>query len=392
MAMRRFQSFISAVTASPSRESLTAPSRRVFLFFASTPNLPSMTELDRLRALLRTTTVPAARTAIVERMRVTQIKEEKQSRIDALKTQIRTCRNCDLGYQRKHAVPFTGPIDGKADLILVGEAPGNTEDRMGEPFVGWAGEMLDHLLLSAGTSREKCFILNAIACIPREGKSFREPAQEELDACRPNFHDQLEISGCKVGVALGGYAWGAVRNLPREMIKVKSLLHQAHWIDGRIWIVTYHPSYARRHSGLSTNDGQVIEYDEEKQVVAQEVVKSLQWALAMAKGETTVPKIPWERVRFAGKYHEELGAAIKKKGWALFDSPAFGCQIVIADDSRGSIPKLPISLEQIPVYTINELLRLGMFGAEKGMTVGDLRRLHYVKVEMEGEVVYDGYE
>lgn len=342
--------------------------------------------MSDLSALLKQTTNPAARKAIIERMRVEAVGKKEEGERVKLRTQIKKCRACPLGYTRGRSVPFTGPTHGRGDIILVGEAPGGTEDRVGEPFVGRAGHALDQLLLNAGTSRERCFIMNALCCLPKQVEggegTFREPEQTELDACRPNFHDQLEISGLKVGVALGGYAWGAVTGQQRHIIKVAKLIEAetCSWVEGRIWVPAYHPSYALRK-------GQIEEEEGVTNTIANSIVASIRWALAMAKGTTLFPKIPWERVRFAGKYREDVGAALKKKRWALWDSEVFGTQIVIVDDSKGTVPKLPMSLEQIPVYTLTELFQLGLIGEGKGMSMGDLRRLHYVKVEMGGEVV-----
>lgn len=342
--------------------------------------------MSDLSDLLKKTTNPAAKKAIVERMRVESVEKLQEKERRELKLQIKKCRACPLGHTRGKSVPFTGPTHGRGDIILVGEAPGGTEDRIGEPFVGRAGNALDQLLLNAGTSRERCFIMNALCCLPKQVEggegTFREPEQSELNACRPNFHDQMEISGLKVGVALGGYAWGAVTGQERHIIKVSKLIEAetCAWVEGRIWIPAYHPSYALRKSGVEEDEGVMT-------TISDHIVNSIRWALAIAKGTTTFPKIPWARVKFAGKYREDIAAALKKKKWALWDSEVFGTQIVIADDSKGVMPKLPMSLEQVPVYTLTELFQLGLIGEGKGMSMADLRRLHYVRNEMGGEVV-----
>lgn len=342
--------------------------------------------MSDLSDLLKKTTNPAAKKAIIERMRVEAVEAGKDKERKKLKLQIKQCRACPLGYTRGKSVPWTGPTHGKGDIIIVGEAPGGTEDRYGEPFVGRAGHALDQLLLNAGTSRERCFIMNALCCLPKQVEggegTFREPEQTELDACRPNFHDQMELSGLKVGVALGGYAWGAVTGQQRHIIKVSKLIEAetCAWVEGRIWIPTYHPSYALRKAAIEEEEMVTV-------TIADHIVEAIQWALAIAKGTTLFPKIPWGRVKFAGRYREDIAAALKKKRWALWDSEVFGSQIVIVDDSKGTIPKLPMSLEQVPVYTLTELFQLGLIGEGKGMSMADLRRLHYVRAEMGGEVV-----
>lgn len=336
-----------------------------------------------LPALLAQTTHPAARAAILERMRVEANESSRAKQRTQVRVQITKCRNCSLGYSRRKAVPFVGPTHGRGDLILVGEAPGNTEDRLGEPFVGRAGRALDQMLKVAGTERAKCFIMNALCCLPTDGEGgFREPEQSELTACNPNFLSQLELSGLKVGVALGGYAWGVVTGQDRHIIKVSKLIKSdtVVWRDGRIWIPTYHPSYALRKSEIEWEEGVTT-------TIADQIVNSIRWALAIAKGDIAHPKIPWERVRFAGKYREDVGTALKKKQWALWDSEVFGTQIVIVDDARGVIPKLPMSLEQVPIYTVSELFKLGLIGEGNKMSTMDLRRLQLVKTELGGEVI-----
>lgn len=341
-----------------------------------------MSEYDRLRALHKSLTNPTARAALLPQMAAAKRREMQEGQADAVRVQIRQCRNCDLGRVRRHAVPFTGPTHGKGDIILVGEAPGNTEDRLAEPFVGNAGKALDKLLIQAGTHRDRCFIMNALCCIPREGKSFREPAQVELDACRPNFEDQLVISGLKIGVALGGYAWGAVTKQQRHIIKVSKLIESetTAWVDGRIWIPAYHPSYALRKAA-EEEEGMV------GKTIADRIVESLRWALAMRKGTVMFPKLPLEKLEFEGKSSEDIKAGIKKKGWALVYSTTLGGQVVVTDP-RKAVRNMPRNIDElVPKYTTEELVRLGLLGAENGWTVGDLRRLHYVKSEMGGEII-----
>jgi len=351
--------------------------------------LPPLDPLDPL-SFLHTITNPSARAAIVSQVSRDIAANAKATRQSDLRTQIRKCRECDLGRVRDKSVPFDGPTDGQADLILVGEAPGRAENRLGIPFVGPAGRILDTLLHQAGTDRSKCFVMNALCCWPGEGNP--DPTDAQLKACRPNFLDQVEMGGVKVGVALGGYGISSVMGWPRHIVKVRTLLNRVFWVDGRIWVTTYHPAYALRNSARVAVDENIWTFDSdpdlEKPETANEIVKSLRWALAMRWGQVTMPKIPFEKVSYNGGTGEELGKALKKKRWALVDSRTFGCQIIVVDDSKGKKPPLPPWAHLVPQYTLDELWRIGEVGNQRGgWSRGDLRRLNFVKTEMGGEVV-----
>lgn len=318
---------------------------------------------------------PALRVALTRQL--TALTRDK--RVEDLKVQIRSCRNCELGRIRKKAVPFSGPAFGRADLILVGEAPGANEDREGVPFVGRSGKFLNHLLETAGTHRDRCMVINALCCRPDQN---RDPQDSEIEACRPNFHDQLALAQVRVGVTLGGYALSALMGWPRSIIKVRNQLEKFFWVDGRIWLSTYHPSYALRNTGTIENYWDAP--SEEKPEIADEIVKSLRAALALSKGEM-VPKIPWDRVEFNGVSGEKLGDALKKKKWALIDSKTFGCQIVVLKQEG---VRLPRAVENVPRYTVDELWRLGEIGGNRGgWTRDELRSLHMLKTEFGGEII-----
>lgn len=142
--------------------------------------------VDALRKTLQAVKSPQAKKLIL-----------KQIRTETLVDQIRGCRDCGLGLIRTRAVPWSGPTEGAAELIIVGEAPGAEEDRTGIPFVGRSGKLLDLLLERAGTTRDRCFVANTLCCRPPDN---RDPRPDELAACRVNFDDQLAISGAFIGV------------------------------------------------------------------------------------------------------------------------------------------------------------------------------------------------
>jgi uracil-DNA glycosylase len=172
---------------------------------------------------------PSARKALLRKAR----QKAQGNQADELRIQIIKCRNCGLNRTRNNAVPYSGPTHGKADLMLVGEAPGADEDAKGVPFVGKSGKLLDRLLRVAGTDRDRCFVANTLACRPPNN---RDPKARELEACRPNFDAQIELADVPVGVTLGAYALANVIGKARSSVSMGEYLDKPVWVDGRIWI------------------------------------------------------------------------------------------------------------------------------------------------------------
>ncbi len=118
-----------------------------------------------------------------------------------LAEEIDACRRCNLGAQRQCSVPGTG--HPRAKLVFVGEAPGADEDRQGIPFVGRAGQLLDKILAAIELRREDVHILNILKCRPPEN---RNPAPQEIEACRPFLERQIDLIQPGILVALGLFA------------------------------------------------------------------------------------------------------------------------------------------------------------------------------------------
>jgi uracil-DNA glycosylase family 4 len=108
------------------------------------------------------------------------------------------CTLCPLSKSRKKAVPGEG--DSNARVMLVGEAPGSSEDLQGRPFVGAAGKFLETLLSGIGLSREEVFICNIVKCRPPRN---RPPRPLEVQTCTPYLERQMEIIKPKLLVTLG---------------------------------------------------------------------------------------------------------------------------------------------------------------------------------------------
>ena len=144
------------------------------------------------------------------------------------------CTKCALCATRNNVVIGVGKRD--ADIMFIGEGPGEQEDIQGEPFVGAAGKLLDDMLSIIDLDREKCYIANIVKCRP---PSNRDPFEEEQDACIGYLRNQVALVNPKVIVCLGRVA--AKRIIDPEYRITKS---HGQWIDRNdVWITAiYHPS------------------------------------------------------------------------------------------------------------------------------------------------------
>ena len=157
----------------------------------------------------------------------------------ALTAQMLGCTACaELAATRTQVVP--GACPPAARLMLVGEAPGATEDELGVPFVGRAGVLLDAVLQEVGLARPAVAVVNVLKCRP---PGNRKPARQELASCRPWLTRQIELADPALVVGLGGTAaeWFLGRG-----VRLGASRGVVHAVDGRAVVVTYHPSAALR--------------------------------------------------------------------------------------------------------------------------------------------------
>jgi DNA polymerase len=157
-----------------------------------------------------------------------------------LKQSVPACTACALHKTRTQTVFGVG--DENADWLLVGEAPGAEEDRLGDPFVGQAGKLLDNMLAAIGLSRQKnVYIANVLKCRP---PANRNPEPEEVAKCTPHLRRQIELIDPKLIVAMGRFA---AQTLLATDATIASLRGQVHSYGGVPLIVTYHPAYLLRN-------------------------------------------------------------------------------------------------------------------------------------------------
>ena len=149
------------------------------------------------------------------------------------------CPRCALAKTRTHVVFGEGREN--ADVMVVGEAPGQEEDRSGRPFVGKAGKLLDLLLLSFGFPRDEVYICNVLKCRPPQN---RNPQPDEVDACSPYLLRQVELVQPRVILAFGTFA---AQTLLGTDITIGKLRGRTHQYRGVPLIPTYHPAACLRH-------------------------------------------------------------------------------------------------------------------------------------------------
>ena len=153
---------------------------------------------------------------------------------ETLQQQCMHCRACGLCESRTHVVFGVG--DPNAEVLFVGEAPGEREDALGEPFVGRAGQLLDDMLAMIGLDRSRIYITNSIKCRPPQN---RDPLNTEKEACAPYLQKQLQLMDPKIIVCLG-------RISAMEMIRPDFKITQEHGQffekNGRLMTAIYHPA------------------------------------------------------------------------------------------------------------------------------------------------------
>jgi DNA polymerase len=152
------------------------------------------------------------------------------------------CRRCDLWRHATQAVPGVGPAD--AQVMLVGEQPGDAEDLAGRPFVGPAGSVLDNALQAAGIDRATLYITNAVKHFKWEPRGKRRmhktPAQQEVAACQHWLLQEIERVKPAVVVALGGTALRALADWQGSIDSARQQTLQS--ADGSRLVATYHPA------------------------------------------------------------------------------------------------------------------------------------------------------
>jgi DNA polymerase len=171
----------------------------------------------------------------------------------AVREELGACSRCKLARGRTNLVFGVG--DPAAELMFVGEGPGEDEDLQGEPFVGRAGQLLTKMIEAMGYRREQVYIANVVKCRP---PGNRNPEPDEIEACEPFLRAQIEAVRPKVIVALGKFA---AQTLLRDTSPIGRLRGRWFEYEGVRLMPTFHPAYLLRspnEKGRAWGDLQLV--------------------------------------------------------------------------------------------------------------------------------------
>lgn len=174
--------------------------------------------------------------------------EDKKTLLDDLNKQMLKCSQCVLRGTCKQVVPGDG--SAKAEIMFIGEGPGQKEDELGKPFVGAAGKFLDEMLGTINLKREEVYIANVVKCRP---PGNRDPLPEEAESCWPWLEKQIEIIDPKLIVTLGRHSME--RFLPNQKISQihgKAMRRNITGLGARVFYALYHPAAALYNGSMRT--------------------------------------------------------------------------------------------------------------------------------------------
>ena len=179
--------------------------------------------------------------------------------LETLEERAKKCTQCPLSETRTHVV--FGEGNRQADLMLIGEGPGEVEDNTGHPFVGPAGHKLDDVLASVGISRAEIYITNVVKCRP---PGNRVPAKKEMEACDPYLEAQIALVNPRLIITLG--------NTPTQwLLPGAGGITHIHgtfmpWRGGIKIVPMFHPSYLLRYPSRSKGSPKYLTWMDIKKV------------------------------------------------------------------------------------------------------------------------------
>ncbi|MFZ3089626.1 MAG: uracil-DNA glycosylase [Nitrospirota bacterium] len=171
--------------------------------------------------------------------RLSEANDAKPKTLEDVRRMIGDCKRCRLHQKRKNIVFGSG--NEEAELVFVGEAPGEDEDTEGMPFVGRAGQLLTKIIEAMSMKREDVYIANIIKCRPPNN---RNPLEDEIKACEPFLKEQLRIIKPKIICTLGAFA---AQTLLKTRDNISSLRGEFYLYDGIKVMPTFHPAYLLRN-------------------------------------------------------------------------------------------------------------------------------------------------
>ncbi|QDU71949.1 uracil-DNA glycosylase [Mucisphaera calidilacus] len=166
----------------------------------------------------------------------------KLSVLNDLRSEVAACVRCALAAGRTQTV--FGEGDPDADIMFIGEGPGQNEDEQGVPFVGRAGQLLEKQIVAMGLSRSEVYIANVVKCRP---PGNRNPAADEVDACSGYLRRQIETIRPKAIVTLGGPAAKLILNTREGITRIRGTWHSYVDANPEVPVMpTFHPAYLLR--------------------------------------------------------------------------------------------------------------------------------------------------
>jgi DNA polymerase len=209
---------------------------------ASIPNVPGPAREPQVESGASRTSgwQPLGSGGLFDSSSVSAYPASSAATLQVLQTEVAGCTRCDeLARTRTQTVFGVGKSDAR--LCFVGEAPGADEDRLGEPFVGRAGQLLTKIIEACRMKREDVYILNMIKCRP---PGNRNPLPEELANCRSYLERQLALVRPEFVCCLGAVAG---QNLLGTTLSIGKLRGKVHVCRGAKVVCTYHPAYLLRN-------------------------------------------------------------------------------------------------------------------------------------------------
>ena len=163
---------------------------------------------------------------------------------------------CPLCSHRSFGVPGEGPID--SHIMIIGEAPGASENNSGKPFYGRSGKLLNDMLASAGISRGDCYVTNVVKCWPGEGNP--DPTPEAVDACSHWLEKQIQMIKPRGIITLGQHSTKLVTGVDEKIGKVQGSVN----IKQGVYVMPlYHPAYLlRNHEERPFTQGHLDKFKE----------------------------------------------------------------------------------------------------------------------------------
>jgi len=176
------------------------------------------------------------------RLATVDVGRSKGELLDELSRISKDCQKCRLSIARTQVVFGTG--NPEAEVMFIGEAPGEDEDKQGQPFVGKAGQLLTKIIEAIKLRREDVYIANVIKCRPPRN---RTPVEDEVACCFPYLRQQIEIIQPQMICALGRVAAQALLGITESLGKIRGRVYR--YGDAKL-IVTYHPAALLRDPSL----------------------------------------------------------------------------------------------------------------------------------------------